>query len=197
MIARNRSARIHVVTDPQDMVVPLRSQHPFVESLRKAGRQVEEYFVDSSGYDLEIHHHTTPHAEVVMRDCIRGASHDEIAADLAEFVAKRLADKARAGTNAIVRTQDAPAPRVGALLNGTRYFGADYSNFWVRSAEPTLCQNACRSDAKCVAWTHVQPGVQGEQARCWLKDQVPLQQSQSTCCTSGVERPEHGTPKRD
>ena len=183
-IARNRSARILVVTDPQDQIVRIEHQNPFVEKLKQAGGNVEQFFVDSGGPE---HHFTAAHAAVVMRDCIRGASHDEIAADLADFVAKRLAAAARAEANAGIKLADAPPPRVGSLLNGINLFGADYYNFWIELAEPGLCQNACRADKNCAAWTYLQPGVQGVQARCWLKNRVP-QQYRNTCCVSGVER---------
>jgi hypothetical protein len=89
-IAQNRSARVLVVTDPQDRTVPLHMQLPFVEALRKAGGQVEHFFVDSGGDATADHHFTTPHAALVMQDCIRGAGYTEIAADLADLVAKRL-----------------------------------------------------------------------------------------------------------
>ncbi len=184
IIARNRSARVLVVTDPQDQIVRIEHQNPFVEKLKQAGGKVDQFFVDSGGPE---HHFTAAHAAVAMRDCVRDASHDEIAADLADFVAKRLAAAARAEANAGSKIVDAPAPRVGSLLNGINLFGADYYNFWIESAEPGLCQNACRSDTNCAAWTYLQPGVQGVQARCWLKTRVP-QQYRNTCCVSGVER---------
>jgi len=88
IIARNRSARILVVTDPEDKIVTIHHQLPFVEKLRKLGRPVELFYVDTGEAD---HHGTTPHATLVMRDCLRGLGHDAIATDLAEFVAKRLA----------------------------------------------------------------------------------------------------------
>jgi hypothetical protein len=191
IIARNRSARILVVTDPQDKDITVDEQTPFVEKLRAVGGQVEQFLVDSGSYDAAFHHFTTPHAEVVIRDCIRGASREEITADLAELVANHVAAKAKAEANVVVGT-----PSIGSLLNGINLLGADYSNFRIESAEPGPCQNACRSDAKCVAWTFVQPGAPGNQARCWLKDRVP-QQIRSTCCVSGVERAEDKTGKRD
>jgi hypothetical protein len=126
-----------------------------------------------------------------MRDCIRGANHDTITADLADFVAKRLASAVRAQTNSGITMPDAPPPVVGSLANGVDLHGADYANFWNAAAEPKLCQDACRSDANCAAWTYVQPGVQGPQSRCWLKSRVP-QASKNSCCTSGVERAEGG-----
>jgi hypothetical protein len=187
-IAQNRSARILVVTDPQDTVVKIGNQLPFVEKLRKAGGQVDQFMVEATD---DEHHLTTPHAELVMTDCLRGASHDEIVADLAKLDASLLAAKTTAEAKAGVKLPDAPA--VGILLNGINLPGADYSSFWVESEDPTQCQNACRSDAKCAAWTYVQPGLQGKQARCWLKSRVP-QQFQNQCCTSGVAG---GTGKKD
>ena len=47
-------------------------------------------------------------------------------ADLAEITAKRLAAKAKAEATAAVRISDAPPPRVGSLLNGINFFGADH-----------------------------------------------------------------------
>ena len=184
IIARNRSARLLVVTDPQDQIVRVEHQNPFVEKLRQAGGAVDQFFVDSGGPE---HHFTAEHAAVVMHDCIHGAGHDEIAADLADFAAKRLAAAARAEAKAGTPILDAPMPPNGSLVNGLNLFGADYDNFWLESAEPTLCQSACRSDAICVAWTYVQPGVQGPQARCWLKNREP-RQFRSACCVAGVER---------
>jgi len=88
IIARNRSARILVVIDPEDKIVTIHHQLPFVEKLRKLGRQVELFYVDTGEAD---HHGTTPHAAEVMRDCVRGLGHDDIAMNLAEFTAKGLA----------------------------------------------------------------------------------------------------------
>jgi hypothetical protein len=38
----------------------------------------------------------------------------------------------------------------------------------------------------CRAWTFVKPGVQGPQARCWLKHQAP-EARPHPCCISGVK----------
>ncbi len=192
-IAQNRAARILVVTDPKDTVVKIGNQVPFVEKLRKAGGQVDQFMVEAAD---DEHHFTTPHAEVVMTDCLAAASHDAIAADLAKLDAGLIEAKARGEAKAGVRLPDAPAPAAGILLSGINLYGADYSSFWVESPEPKLCQNACRSEAKCAAWTYVQPGVQGKQARCWLKTRVP-QQFQNQCCTSGVEHVAGNAGKKD
>ena len=182
-IAQRRSTRILVVSDPQDMVVKIQIRTPFVEKLRGAGGQVEQFFVNATD---DEHHFTTPHAELVMADCLRGASHDEIADDLAKFDARLVAVKAMATANAA--KPDAPVPGTGSMANNVDLFGADYANSWLASADPKLCRDACRADGKCAAWTYLNPGVQGPQARCWLKNGVP-RATQDQCCTSGVERP--------
>jgi PAN domain len=178
VIARNRTARILVVTDPEDSIVRVEHQTPFVDKLRAAGRQVDQFFVHA---DDPGHHDTAGLAAMVVRDCVRGASRDEIAAHLAKLDAGLRAAKAGA---------------VGILLHGINLFGADYSNLRLGSADPTQCQNACRSDAKCTAWTYIQPGVQGNEARCWLKDRVP-QRSRDAWTISGIERAEEKTDKRN
>jgi hypothetical protein len=67
-IARNRALRLIVITDPQDRIVRIDRQNPFVEKLRKAGGEVEQYFVEATD---EEHHFTTPHAVVAMTDCLQ------------------------------------------------------------------------------------------------------------------------------
>jgi hypothetical protein len=178
IIVRNRAARILVVTDPQDQVVRIEHQSPFVAKLRAAGGEVDQFFVDTGE---ESHHATGGHAAVVMHDCTRGASHEVIAADLAEYVAKQLRAKVKPGE------RGAPPPDLGAQLAGINLMGSDYRNLWLDEPQATLCQNACRTEMKCMAWTYVTPGRQGGQARCWLKDQVPPR-TPNDCCTSGIER---------
>jgi hypothetical protein len=62
--------------------------------------------------------------------------------------------------------------------------GMDYRNFDLPSANPSLCQNDCRDDPNCRAFTYVRPGYQGNNARCWLKDEIPAAVP-SQCCISG------------
>ena len=57
----------------------------------------------------------------------------------------------------------------------------------------TECQTRCRADNQCVAWTTVHPGVQGPNARCWLKNAIP-EPSANSCCVSGIERQAVATP---
>ncbi|MBF0481530.1 MAG: PAN domain-containing protein [Desulfovibrionaceae bacterium] len=64
--------------------------------------------------------------------------------------------------------------------------GGDYVDFDLPSARYELCRDACARDANCRAYTYVKPGIQGPNARCWLKSSVPPAASRD-CCVSGVE----------
>jgi PAN domain/TIR domain len=80
------------------------------------------------------------------------------------------------------------APAIGsAPMVNTDLHGASYRNFELPSDNATLCQSACKADTQCLAWTAVHPGLQGPNARCWLKNSVPPPTANS-CCTSGIER---------
>lgn len=75
----------------------------------------------------------------------------------------------------------------GSFEPQTDRLGSDYHAFFVESADPYVCQDACVADAKCHAWTWVRPGLQGELSRCWLKNPAPEPQP-SDCCVSGLVR---------
>jgi hypothetical protein len=49
--------------------------------------------------------------------------------------------------------------------------GFDINNFTVRGWK--ACEAACASEGQCAAWSYVRPGVQGPQARCWIKSRAP------------------------
>lgn len=68
--------------------------------------------------------------------------------------------------------------------------GADYRDFELATEEPALCEQACRAEADCHAFTYVRPGVQGDAPRCWLKNAVPAP-VESDCCASGVRAGSH------
>jgi hypothetical protein len=72
-----------------------------------------------------------------------------------------------------------------AMQPGLNRPGGDFRDFDLDQPDPALCEQACRDDPACRAYTFVEPGVQGELARCWLKDSVPEAQADA-CCTSGV-----------
>lgn len=71
-----------------------------------------------------------------------------------------------------------------ALEADTDRPGSDYLDFDLPD-DPQQCARACASDPQCRAFTFVRPGVQGDSARCWLKQAVPASRS-SDCCVSGV-----------
>jgi hypothetical protein len=64
--------------------------------------------------------------------------------------------------------------------------GGDYSNFTVRSGDPTACATRCDREARCRAWSFSYPTQGGGGAICWLKSSVPARQ-ESSCCVSGVK----------
>ncbi len=84
-----------------------------------------------------------------------------------------------------VKTGGVPGPGSGFEYNTDRA-GSDYRNFNLASPRPEDCRDACYGDPHCRAWTYVRPGVQGPQARCWLKSHVPAARH-DTCCISGVK----------
>src|SRR5262249_33727968 len=51
-------------------------------------------------------------------------------------------------------------------------YGGDYSGFDIKTDHIEDCEGACKDDTKCAAWTYVKPGLQGPQARCYLKNVV-------------------------
>ncbi|HVZ71019.1 MAG TPA: PAN domain-containing protein [Polyangia bacterium] len=64
--------------------------------------------------------------------------------------------------------------------------GDDYRSFDLASARPEECRDTCMTEPQCVAFTYVNPGVQGPSARCWLKSGVPAP-TPNTCCISGAK----------
>jgi 1-phosphatidylinositol phosphodiesterase len=79
-----------------------------------------------------------------------------------------------------------PAPYGGGLEFSTNRGGSDYRSFDLGVPRPEDCRNACLGDPACAAFTYVNPGVQGPNARCWLKNAVPPP-SPDGCCVSGVK----------
>ncbi len=75
--------------------------------------------------------------------------------------------------------------REGMEIDTDRH-SMDYRGFELREPNPARCQAACMDEAQCKAWTYVKPGIQGPNARCWLKNGVP-NPTQNTCCVSGLK----------
>ena len=76
-------------------------------------------------------------------------------------------------------------PAIGEMEYNVDRPGLDYRSFELSEADPQICQSSCSADPQCKAWTYVKSGIQGNLARCWLKDRVP-QPRTSDCCISGT-----------
>lgn len=66
--------------------------------------------------------------------------------------------------------------------------GGSFRDFDLDQADPALCQSSCARDSRCRSWTYVRPGVQGQRARCWLKETWPGL-VRSSCCDSAQSPP--------
>jgi hypothetical protein len=75
-IAQNRSLRFFMVTDPADRTVPAKQQTPFSDKMRRAGRDIPQYFVTATD---EYHHGVTGYTELVVAGCVLGKSDADIA----------------------------------------------------------------------------------------------------------------------
>lgn len=79
---------------------------------------------------------------------------------------------------------DAASPAVqscSAMEQDTNRIGQDYRSFFLPNPDPAQCQAACAAESRCRAWTYVKPGVQGSQARCWLKHGMPSPKRDKNC----------------
>jgi hypothetical protein len=75
-------------------------------------------------------------------------------------------------------------PKMSPMEFDIDRWGSDYNHIDIARDDPTLCQDECKQDPKCKAWTYVKRAIQGPQPRCWLKDRLPPPQS-NPCCVSG------------
>jgi len=90
------------------------------------------------------------------------------------------------GGCAVSATATGPAYPASNLEWNVDRPGGDYRSFDLPAPSPGECQAACMNEAPCVAFTYVNPGVQGPNARCLLKSAVPAPVAQ-TCCVSGTK----------
>ena len=79
---------------------------------------------------------------------------------------------------------EARAPSASDLEQGFDRPGSDLRAFELDGG-PEQCRQACAAEQQCRAFTWVRPGVQGPQARCWLKSDVPAAVPNEDC-VSGV-----------
>jgi len=89
-------------------------------------------------------------------------------------------------TSCVVTATVPPSYPASGLEWNVNRRGADYRDFDLITPSPETCQSTCMSEPQCVAFTYVNPGVQGPNARCWLKSAVP-EPAPDTCCVSGVK----------
>jgi hypothetical protein len=114
-------------------------------------------------------------------------------ADMARAARDKLARASEPATPVPEPTPPAPLePQSSDALQGdtelnTDRPGFDYRNFDLTAADANPCRAQCEAETQCLSWTYVAPGVQGVNARCWLKKAVP-QQMANGCCISGVKR---------
>jgi hypothetical protein len=88
---------------------------------------------------------------------------------------------------ACVVTATATPGSYGQLEYNMNRSGSDYRDFDLQEARPDLCLAACNAEPQCLAFTYVNPGVQGPAPRCWLKSAIP-DATPNNCCVSGVVR---------
>jgi hypothetical protein len=105
-IARQSKARLIVLTDGQDQVVPVEKQIGFVRRIAALGGQAKHIFVRA--FDTE-HHQLRRYALEASFACIAGASDDEIELRLFQFAAKLMEQKVAANA-----PKSAPVPPVSA-----------------------------------------------------------------------------------
>jgi hypothetical protein len=90
-----------------------------------------------------------------------------------------------------------PPPRNPAFEYDAYRSGGDYRSFELPTADPNLCAAQCAREVQCKAWTYLNPGVQANLARCWLKDAVSAPVTNVPFAISGVARggaPASATP---
>lgn len=94
----------------------------------------------------------------------------------------------RESTAEVTPKPKSPVADADGMEQNTDRPGVDIRHFVPPSADPTLCQQACREDTQCKAWTYVKPNtVQGPSPNCWLKQTAPPARRNS-CCVSGARQ---------
>jgi hypothetical protein len=115
-LAQNRSVRVFLVTDKADKRVPAAQQSSFVDRLRRVGRQVPQYFVETTD---ELRHGVLSYTELVTAGCVLDRPEEEVSRALATLD-KRSAEynerrRKEAGAKAsIVAIARAPAQDASA-----------------------------------------------------------------------------------
>jgi len=91
-IAQNRSVRFFMVTDSADRSVPANQQAPFAEKMRRAGRDIAQYFVTATD---EYHHGVVSYTQLVTGGCVLGKTNADIATAVGTMVKRNAAFNAQ------------------------------------------------------------------------------------------------------
>jgi hypothetical protein len=126
--SRNSSARIIVVTDPDDQVVERQKQDVFVQRLMGTGRPVEQFYVTAVG---DRHHNTSLHSLFVMGQCLHNRSNQGIAEGLRTFEHAR-------GSNAIESIEHEDGERPGSAADPICVQGS-----WAQAQAGSATQYVC------------------------------------------------------
>jgi hypothetical protein len=117
-LAQNRALRPYLVSDKSDKRVPVAQQTGFAVKLRRAGRQVPEFFVDATD---ELHHGVLSYTELVAAGCVLDRPEEEITRALAtldkrsaEYNQRRRKETADKASILAAARQSAPDTSVAA-----------------------------------------------------------------------------------
>lgn len=92
-IAQNRALRFIMVTDAADRNAPPKQQQtPFVEKMRRAGRDIPQYFVTATD---DFHHGVVGYTQLVTGGCVLGRPDADIAAAVGTMVKRNAAFNAQ------------------------------------------------------------------------------------------------------
>jgi hypothetical protein len=82
-LAQNRSIRVFLLTDKLDKWVPAKHQTEFGDRLRRAGRQIPQFFVEATD---DHHHGVVAYTQLAVAGCVLDRSDEEIARALDTIV---------------------------------------------------------------------------------------------------------------
>jgi hypothetical protein len=115
-LAQNRSVRLFLVTDEMDKRVPVAQQTGFIERLRRAGRQVPQFFVEATD---DSHHGVLVYTELVMAGCVLGRPDEEIARAVSTIVKRNAEYNERRRKEVKAKASIAAAARQPSPDSGT------------------------------------------------------------------------------
>jgi hypothetical protein len=111
-VAQNHLLRPYIVTDRSDKRVPLAQQSGYVDKVRRAGRQLPQFFVETVD---DLRHGVLTYTELVTAGCVLGRPDDEITKAVVTVVKRNVEYNERRRKEAsakasIVAAAKQPAP---------------------------------------------------------------------------------------